>query len=196
MRRRHTARDLAQVAVFAALIAALGLPGTIVVGATGVPITLQTLGVMLAGSLLGARKGFLAVGVFQLLTLVGLPLLAGGRGGPGVWASPTAGYLVGWLVGVVVIGVLTARHGGSGPVWVGIVINVVGGMLVVYAFGSAWVAIRTGVPLWTAIAGNALFMPGDVAKAVVAAVVSRQVHRAYPGLIRAETPAGTSRPAA
>ena len=80
--RRSTARDLAQIAIFAALIAALGLPGTITVGPTGVPITLQTLGVMLAGGILGARKGFLSVLVFLVLTSAGLPLLAGGRGGP------------------------------------------------------------------------------------------------------------------
>ena len=100
--RRSTARDLAQIAIFAALIAALGLPGTITVGSTGVPITLQTLGVMLAGGILGARKGFLAVAVFLVLTTAGLPLLAGGRGGLGIWAGASAGYLVGWLVGVVV----------------------------------------------------------------------------------------------
>ena len=52
--RKNTARDLAQIAIFAALIAALGLPGAITVGSTGVPITLQTLGVMLAGGILGA----------------------------------------------------------------------------------------------------------------------------------------------
>ena len=93
--RRNTARDLAQIAIFAALIAALGLPGTITIGTSGVPITLQTLGIMLTGGILGARKGFLAVAVFLLLTTAGLPLLAGGRGGIGVWAGASAGYLVG-----------------------------------------------------------------------------------------------------
>lgn len=58
---RIPARDLAQIAVFAALIIALGLPGQISIGSSGVPITLQTLGVMLAGALLGARKGVLSV---------------------------------------------------------------------------------------------------------------------------------------
>ena len=64
---------------------------------------------MLAGGILGARKGLLAVLVFLVLTTAGLPLLAGGRGGLGVWAAPSAGYLVGWLVGAWVIGLLTAR---------------------------------------------------------------------------------------
>ena len=85
--RRNTARDLAQIAIFAALIAALGLPGTITVGTTGVPITLQTLGIMLTGGILGARKGFLAVASFLLLATAGLPLLAGGRGGIAIWTG-------------------------------------------------------------------------------------------------------------
>jgi biotin transport system substrate-specific component len=56
-----------------------------------VPITLKTLGIMLTGGVLGARKGFLAVAVFLLLATAGLPLLAGGRGGVGIWAGPSAG---------------------------------------------------------------------------------------------------------
>ena len=141
--RRSTSRDLAQIAIFAALIAALGLPGSITIGSTGVPITLQTLGIMLTGGILGARKGFLAVAVFLLLTTAGLPLLAGGRGGVGVWAGPSAGYLVGWLAGVVVIGLLTVRILPRYPLWQGILINLLGGVLVVYLFGVTWLAIRT-----------------------------------------------------
>ena len=82
-RRRSTltARDLAQIAVFAALSAALGLPGALSLGAVAVPLTFQTLGVMLAGAVLGARKGFLAVLLLLVLAAAGLPLLSGGRGG-------------------------------------------------------------------------------------------------------------------
>ncbi len=76
---RTSARDLAQIAVFAALIIALGLPGQITIGSSGVPITLQTLGVMLAGALLGARKGVLSVSTVIVLGLA-LPVLA--VGGP------------------------------------------------------------------------------------------------------------------
>ena len=108
-RRRGTATDLAQIAVFAALIAALGLPGALYLGGTAVPITFQTLGVMLAGAILGARKGFLSVLLFLALVAAGLPLLSGGRGGLAVFVGPSVGYLAGWLLGVVVIGWLTAR---------------------------------------------------------------------------------------
>jgi biotin transport system substrate-specific component len=193
--RRSTARDLAQIAIFAALIAALGLPGSITIGSSGVPITLQTLGIMLTGAILGARKGFLSVLVFLVLTSAGLPLLAGGRGGLGIWAGPSAGYLVGWLAGVVVIGLLTARILPRYPLWQGIGINLLGGVLVIYLFGVTWLAIRTS---WgPAVTGAIPFLPGDVLKAVVAALVAKQVHRAYPGLIpgvaQADSPPPTQR---
>jgi biotin transport system substrate-specific component len=188
--RKSTARDLAQIAIFAALIAALGLPPAITVGGIGVPITLQTLGVMLAGGVLGARKGFLTVLVFLVLVSVGLPLLSGGRGGLGVWAGPSAGYLVGWLVGVVVIGALTAKILPRYPLWQGIAVNLLGGVVVIGAIGMLWWGIRFG---WAAAAGGFIFLPGDALKAVIAAVVVKQVHRAYPGLIPGVAPA-SSRP--
>jgi biotin transport system substrate-specific component len=178
---RSSARDIAQIAIFAALIAALGLPGTITIGATGVPITLQTLGVMLAGGILGARKGFLAVAVFLALMSAGLPILAGGRGGLGMWAGPSAGYLVGWLVGVVVIGVLTARILPRYPLWLGFAVYLVGGVLVISVCGIAWLSLRVG--LGAAVTGGLAFLPGDVLKALVAAAITKQVHRSYPGLI-------------
>ncbi|AQA03609.1 biotin transporter BioY [Mycobacterium sp. MS1601] len=178
-----TPADVAQAAVFAALIAALGLPGTITIGASGVPITLQTLGVMLAGSILGARKGALAVALFAVLAIAGLPILAGARTGLVSLASPTAGFFVGWLPAVIVIGGLTALMIPKYRVLWGIVINIVGGMGVIYAFGTAGLMIRTDMSWWAALSTNGIYIPGDVAKAVVAAVVAAQVHRARPELI-------------
>ena len=138
------------------MIAALGLPGTLYLGSTAVPITLQTLGVMLAGAILGARKGLAAVAVFEVLVLAGLPLLAGGRGGPQYFTvSPSAGYLYGFLAGVVVIGLLTARILPAYPLWQGIAVTALGGIVVVYAFGIPWTAAVLHLPLWTACGGLA-----------------------------------------
>jgi biotin transport system substrate-specific component len=178
-----SAGDLTQAAVFAALIAALGLPGTITVGPSGVPITVQTLGVMLAGSILGPHKGALAVALFAILAIAGLPILAGARTGLVSLSSPTAGFFVGWLPAAVVIGGLTAMMMPRYRVLWGIVINVVGGMAVIYAFGTAGLMLRTDLSWWAALSTNGIYVPGDVAKAVATAFVAAQVHRARPGLI-------------
>ncbi|MFC9896454.1 biotin transporter BioY [Nocardia sp. NPDC127579] len=180
-----SARELAQIAVFAALIAALGLPGAITVGFSGVPITVQTLGVILAGAVLGARKGTAAVLVFIALTMLGLPLLSGGRTGLTALSSPTAGYLVGWIPATLFIGLLTARILPKYPVVFGLVINAFGGLVIIYLCGSLGLLLRTDLDLSHAISTNFAFIPGDLAKVVVATVVAKGVHRAYPGLIRA-----------
>jgi biotin transport system substrate-specific component len=182
--RTLTVRDLAQIAIFAALIAALGLPGALMVGAVAVPITFQTLGVMLAGAVLGARKGFYAVLLFLVLTAAGLPLLSGGRGGL-VWftSSPSAGYLYGWLIGVVVIGYLTGVLLPRYRFWPALGSTILGGIVVVYLVGVPVTAFNLGLPIWVAIFDSAKFLPGDLLKAIVTVLVARQVHKAYPGLI-------------
>lgn len=179
---RSATRDLAQVAVFAALIVVLGLPGQIAIGSAGVPITLQTLGVMLAGSLLGWRKGLFSVLAVMVIGLA-LPVLAGGRTTLTSLASPTAGFLLGWIPAVVVIGLLTAWLMPRYRLIPGLLINIVGGIVVIYAFGVAGMLLRTDLTLGAAIAANTVFLPGDLAKAVVTAVVAQQVHKARPGLI-------------
>lgn len=182
-RMRLSAREMAQVAVFAALIAALGLPGSITVGFSGVPITMQTLGIILAGAILGPRKGTAAVLVFLALTMVGLPLLAGGRTGLSAMAGPTVGYLLGWIPAALIIGLLTARILPKYPLVLGLAINAFGGMAVIYFFGIIGLILRTDVGLWAAITSNGPFLPGDLAKVVVATIVAKSVHRAYPGLL-------------
>jgi biotin transport system substrate-specific component len=178
--RRLTSRDLALVATFAALIAALGLPGQLTPFGQAVPITAQTLGVMLAGAVLGSRRGFLAAATFLVLVAAGLPLLAGGRGGLGVFTGPSAGFALGFAAGAFVVGLLVESwRGGFTLGWL-IVANVVGGILVIYAIGipvQAWV---TGLPLSVVLAKSWVFVPGDLVKAVLAALVVRSVARGYP----------------
>jgi biotin transport system substrate-specific component len=193
---RLSVRDLAQIAIFAALIAALGFPGAIAIGASAVPITFQTLGVMLAGAILGARKGFLAVLLLLVLAAAGLPLLSGGRGGL-VWftTSPAAGYPYGWLLGVLVIGVLTSRLLPRYRFVPALGATLLGGIVVVYAVGVPVTAINLGLPLWAALVDSAKFLPGDLVKIVVTVLVAGQVHRAYPGLIPSRRPATVPEPA-
>ena len=148
------------------------------------PITLQTLGVMLAGAILGARKGALAVTVYVALGLAGLPILSGGTGGLGVLVGPTGGYLLGFILGAFVIGWLVERLTPRLKFWTLLIATSVGGILAVYLVGIPWLAAVTGMPIGAAIAAGSLpFLIGDAIKAVVAALVAAGVHRAWPGLV-------------
>lgn len=181
MSRTLPTRDLARVALFAALIAVLGLPGQLLLFGSAVPITAQTLGVMLAGSLLGARLGFLSVATFLALVAAGLPLLAGGRGGLGVFAGPSAGYLIGWAVGAFVIGWIVERGGVRFQPAILLAANLIGGIAVIYAIGipvQAWVLGTSSVV--SALIAGLVYLPGDLIKVAVATVVAAGVHRAYP----------------
>lgn len=172
----ETGFALARIAVFAALIVVLGavivpLPG-------GVPITAQTLGVMLAGLVLGPRLAPLAVTVVLVLAAVGLPVLAGGRGGLGVFAGPSAGYLAGWVAGALVIGLIMRT--GRFAWWRVALAVVLGGIVVVYAFGIPVQALVTGVPLGPTALSSLAFVPGDLLKAVAATLLAVTLRRAYP----------------
>ncbi|MER8024940.1 biotin transporter BioY [Glutamicibacter protophormiae] len=182
-------RNTVYVAVFAAMIAAMGLVPPITLGVIPVPITLQTLGVMLAGALLGPWRGALASLIVVVLSVAGLPLLAGGRGGLGVLLGPTGGYLVGWFFGSLVIGALFKYwviRLQSKPLQLvaGLVSTILGGIVVIYLFGVPWTAVVTGLDLKTSLVGSFAFLPGDLLKAVVATLVALTVHRSYRGLLK------------
>ena len=173
-------RDLVHVALFCALLAALGLLPPLALPFFPVPITAQTLGVMLAGSTLGARKAGLVLVLFHVLVAAGLPLLAGGNGGLVVYPGPTGGYFVGWLPAALVIGALTERFWEKLTVPRAFAINVLGGIAVIYAVGIPWLAAVTGLPLAQAALGSLLFVPGDCVKAALAASAAVTLRRAWP----------------
>jgi biotin transport system substrate-specific component len=176
-------KDLAYIALFAAITAVLGLVPAIQVGP--VPITAQTLGVMLAGAILGARRGFLSQLLFLVLVAIGLPLLASGTGGLAVFAGPTAGYLISWPIAAFVVGLLTERLWTRYNVAWGILANVVGGILVIYAIGVPVLAAVANLSPKAAIVSGALpFLVGDAIKAVLAALIAVQVRRSYPVIDR------------
>lgn len=181
--RRFTSRDLALIATFAAIMAALGTVPAFTPAGMPVPITAQSMGVMLAGAIIGRRRGGAAIMLFIALVALGLPLLAGGRGGLAVFSGPSVGYIVGYPLAAWVVGWLTEALGAPYRVVLGIVANVLGGIVVLYAIGIPATAWRAHISLLTALAGSGWFIVGDVAKAVVTAFVARGVHAAYPGLL-------------
>ena len=179
-------RDIALVAVFGALIVVLGLVPAVPVNAIGVEITLQTLGIMLAGLVLGPGRGVAAVAVYVGLGLAGLPVFAGGVGGLGVLATPSLGYILGWFPGVLLTGILAVvalkRRRGRLPLL--LLAAFLGGMVVVYLLGWLFLVVLFEVGPWAAFtAGVAVFVPLDLLKALMAAFVAASVHRAFPDVL-------------
>lgn len=175
-------RDLARIALFAAVTAALGLLPPIAVPLIPVPVTAQTLGVMLAGSVLGARRGGLSQLAFLALVAVGLPLLSGGRGGLAVLAGPTGGFALAFPVGAWAVGRLTELLGDRYTFARGLLATVGGGIVVVYAIGIPYLAVVTGLGPLQAALGTLIFVPGDLVKAAIAVSTTLLVRRAYPEL--------------
>ena len=174
-------RNVTYIALFAALIAVLGLVPKIDLLA-GVPITAQSLGIMLCGTVLGARRGALAVVLFLGLVALGLPLLAGGRGGLGVFVSPSAGFLLGFPVAAFVAGLVVERW--SAPVGVAAFAGaVLGGIAVLYVFGIAGMALVLGKTLPEAAALATPFLAGDLIKAGLAAAITRGLAQLRPGAL-------------
>jgi biotin transport system substrate-specific component len=190
-RRSFDTQDVTRIVVFAAILAVLGIPGAISVAGGAVPITAQTLGVMLAGAILGRWRGAAAVTLFLTLVLVGLPLLSGGRGGAGVFVGPSAGYLIGWIAGAFVVGAI-ARFGSRPPTWWRTALGcLVGGVLVVYAIGVPVQSLVTRLPLTKTALTSTAFLPGDLLKVVIAATMAMALWRAYPRAFGSEAATGT-----
>ncbi|MDJ0356714.1 biotin transporter BioY [Paenarthrobacter sp. PH39-S1] len=176
------AADLALIAVFSALMAAsISIPG-IPVGPLGVPITLQTLAVALCGLVLGLGRGTAAVALYVLLGLIGLPIFSGFRAGPAILAGPSAGYIVGFILGAAVIGVLSpwALRRRAKPAWLFGAACL--GMLVIHASGVVGFVTK-GMGLWPAIVADAAYFPGDIIKNVLAVAIALTLHRAFPDIL-------------
>lgn len=172
-------RNIAQIALFAAMVAALGVVPPITLG-FGVPISAQSMGAMLAGAVLGARAGAAAMGLFLLLVALGLPLLSGGRGGLGVFVSPTGGFALGFLPAAYVTGLVVERLRLRSPGVRAAIGAVIGGILVLYLCGAVGLALVSGKPFAEAVALLAVFIPGDLLKAGITGMLVQAVARVRP----------------
>ncbi|MDO6591348.1 BioY family transporter [Loktanella sp. D2R18] len=175
-------KNVTLIALFAALIAALGLIPPVSLG-FGVPITAQTLGVMLCGTVLGAKRGTLAVLLFVLLVAIGLPLLSGGRGGLGVFASPTVGFLIGWPIAAFVIGLIVEKWRTAPLLIVAGVASVLGGIVVMYVFGIIGMSVMLDKTLIEAAKIALVYVPGDLLKAGIAAMLTSALATARPASV-------------
>lgn len=182
---RSAVTDVALVATLAAFIAVCA-QGFVRLPGMAVPITLQTFGVMLAGVLLGARRGAFAVLLYLAVGFAGLPVFAEGTGGLAVLGKPSLGYLLAFPLAAAVAGWLVTRARRVPARWLPLAVFAAatgGSLLATHPIGIAVMGARLGMSPGEAITTGAAFLPGDVLKNVLVAIVASGVFRAFPDLL-------------
>jgi biotin transport system substrate-specific component len=170
---RPTTKSLIVPVLFFTALTALTARITIPLPFTVVPITLQTLAVLLSGLVLGSRAGALSQIAYLAAIAAGLPISASGMGGPAAFITPTAGYLIAFVPAAYVAGYLLERWQGEGR-WAILlhIIAGIGGMIVIYMGGVAWLTVVLGNFQIALQQGLLPFIGVDLGKAVVAALVA------------------------
>ena len=169
-------------ALVTAVICVLG-PLAVPIGP--VPVSLGVLGVFLAIYILGVRQGTIACLLYLLIGLVGMPVFSGFSGGVGKLLGPTGGYLIGYIPMALIAGWFIDRF------YDRVVLQVVGmilGLVVLYAFGTVWLAFQADMSFGAALSAGVIpFIPFDLGKMVVSIILGRAVRNALTraGIIRA-----------
>ena len=178
---RVSVRDLVSCALFAALIAV----GTFVKIPTPLlPLTLQTLFVVLAGLVLGEKLGAVAAGIYAAAGLMGLPVFAAG-GGIGYLLNPTFGYILSFIAGAWAAGFVAERLRPGMRTWM---LAGLTNLAVLYALGMAYYYPIANYYLKTPFGVRAPFyycfllpLPGDLVKCLLGAVVTDRLRAMLPG---------------
>ncbi len=177
--RSSWALDAALILAFSVFVA---LTAKVQIPLWPVPITLQTLAVLLTGAVLGSRRGALSLLLYLAEGAVGLPVFAGGAGLAYV-LGPTGGYLISYPIAAGLVGLLAERGWDRRPLWTALAMVL--GNLVIYALGVTWLAVLLGDPGTAVVQGMLIFIVGDLIKVALATfalpggwVLARQKERA------------------
>ena len=163
-----------RMTVYASLLAALTAAGAYLSIPIGpVPIILQNMFVLLSGLLLGSRWGLASVGVYILAGACGLPVFAGGLGGISRIVGPTGGYILGYLPGVFITGLIAEK---TGQKTIYDVIAMICGCIIIYICGVTWLKVLTDMTLAKTLAvGMYPFLIGDALKIAAAAAIAKSL---------------------
>ncbi|MCH5158077.1 MAG: biotin transporter BioY [Clostridiales bacterium] len=177
-----TTKRLVYIAVFTALIIVGGLI-SIPIPFTSVEVSLQTVFVLMAGLILGARDGAISVIVYIIMGLIGLPVFTKG-GGIGYVLQPSFGYLIGFIIGAFLSGVVINRFTKKKTVGRAFVATLIG-MIPVYVLGITYQVLIMYYYLHTAAAAAFASVPAIGVLAVKDAVLCGLVCMLYPSISRA-----------
>jgi len=163
--------DITYIALFGASMGAMVLVPPIMLSFTPVPIVLQTLGVLLAGTVLGPKRGALSMVVFLLIVAAGIPLLSGGRGGVSVFVGPSAGYLLAYPITAGCVGFLVSRFRNLKLRNI-LLVNLTVGIFLIYLIGVPVQAFVMNIPVLQAAKLSLVYIPGDALKAILASYLA------------------------
>lgn len=165
-------QQLAVIGVMTAVICILA-PLSIPIGV--VPISFTNLAVYIALYVLGVKKGTISYLVYLCVGLVGVPVFSGFTSGPGKLFGPTGGYLIGFILMAVIAGVFIDKFTDKMYLcFLGMVL----GTAVCYLLGTLWLAYQGGMNFQAALAAGVLpFIPGDLAKIVIAMLIGPQIRK-------------------
>ena len=167
MKRKFlTTQEMVQIALFTAILAILSQISFMLPG--GIPVTLQTFGIVLIGTILGKKSGFLSVFLYLLIGMIGIPVFANFGGGIDALVGPTGGYLFGFLPMVFLTGLGSRKsyHIGIFFSILGLLICHVMGLLFYYQITGTW--LLPSVPLMLA---------KDLVTTVVAVSLGREIYK-------------------
>ncbi len=151
----------------ASLLIALSAQVSLILPFSPVPVTLQTLAVLLSAALLGKHRGLAAVSLYLFQGAAGLPVFAGGKAGLAVLLGPTGGYLLGFAAAAFTVGYLIDY--GWDQSFLKAVLALLIGSAVIYLSGLAWLTEFVGIERILHL-GLYPFLIGDLLKLTAAAV--------------------------
>ncbi len=169
---KFSTRQLAAIGVMTAVTCVLA-PFSLPIGP--VPISLTNLAIYFSLYALGTKSGCISYLIYLLIGFIGVPVFSGFTSGPGKLLGPTGGYLIGFIPMALIAGVLIDKFISK---WAVCLLGMIGGTIIAYAFGTAWLAYQAGLDWKAALwAGVIPFIPGDLAKMALALIAGPQVRR-------------------
>lgn len=172
-KKKVNTKTLALIGVMTAVTCIMG-PFSIPLPISPVPISLTNLAIYFAIYVLGMKKGTISYCIYLLIGFVGLPVFSSFTSGPAKLLGPTGGYLIGFIFMAVICGYFVDKINNVPLCFLGMVL----GTAVCYLFGTVWLAQQAGMTFSAALAAGVIpFIPGDIAKIVIAMLAGPQIRK-------------------
>lgn len=141
-----------------------------------VPVTLQTAMVLLIGLLLSPNEAGFAVLLYLILGTLGLPVFAGGTGGIAIVLGPTGGFLLAMPIAALTAAIMQRFWNTDNKFYKAAIAGIVA-TIIIHVLGIAVWTISLDVSLWSVIASDAVFLPGDILKLVIVLLIWSRLSR-------------------